>query len=156
MLVGSLSPLPGKLRKKLEGTCVAVKGITGYVGHTGSVLSGVIIYVEREEEEFEFVSCPGMRKAEVLGIGCGTSWRVALPRQPTAVCGCGGQQWDTPQGTEYQLPAGALPCGRRMCVLLDAEETLYFLFRSSALHSPLDSTDRPPIFHRPCNFFMFS
>lgn len=37
-----------KLSKKLQETCVAVKGTTGYVGHPGYVLSGMITFVEQE------------------------------------------------------------------------------------------------------------
>ena len=81
MLVGSLSNLTVKLQKKLQKSCIVVKGIMGYVGHSGSVLSGMIARVEQEGEEPEFVSCPGMRKAEGLGIGCEMSWHVALNMQ---------------------------------------------------------------------------
>lgn len=144
MLVGSLSNPTVKLHKKLQETCVAVQGITGYVGHPGSGLSGTIICVEQEGEELKFVSCPGMRKAEGLGVGCETSWRMALNMQQTAVCGCSGQQWGAPCGTQFQLPASTPLCGRGMHVRADAKETFYFLFRSSALQtrqSPLDPID---------------
>lgn len=104
VLVGSLSNLTLKLQEKLQKTCVAVKGIIEYVGHTGSVLSGMITCVKQEGE---FISCSGMRKAEGLGIGCEMSWDVALNGQQSAVCGWGGQQPNTPRGTEHHLPVGA-------------------------------------------------
>lgn len=107
VLVGSLSNLTLKLPEKLQKTCVAVKGIIEYVGHTGSVLSGMITCVKQEGEKPEFISCSVMRKAEGLGIGCEMSWHVASNGQQSAVYGWGGQQPNTPRGTEHQLPVGA-------------------------------------------------
>lgn len=83
MFAGSLSNLTVKLQK----TPTVVKGIMGYVGHSGSVFSRMIAHVEQEREEPGFVSCPRMRKAEGLGIGCEMSWHVALNMQQTVVCG---------------------------------------------------------------------
>lgn len=75
------------------------------VGHPGSVLSRTLAWVEQKGEEPEFVSCPGMRKTEELGIAWDMSWHVALNKQQR---GCSGQQGNTPCGTKYQLPAGTL------------------------------------------------
>ena len=132
MSVGSLS----HLTVKLEKTYIVVKGIRGCVGHPGSVLPGMIVHVGQEGEG-EFVSCPGMRKAEGLGTGCEMSWRVALNTD----C-CVWVWWSAVEHPMWDwVPAacGTLLCRRRMPV--DAEETLYFLFWSSALQSrqrPLD------------------
>lgn len=83
MFADSLSNLTVKLQK----TLTIVKGIMGYVGHSGSVFSRMIAHAEQEGEEPGFISYPGMRKAEGLGIGCETSWHVALNMQQTVVCG---------------------------------------------------------------------
>lgn len=89
---GSLSNLTVKLQKKLQKSCTVVKRIRGHVRMPRICLSGMIVGVEQEGEELEFVSHPGMRKAERLGTRCETSCHVALNRQQSAVCGPGGQR----------------------------------------------------------------
>lgn len=89
---GSLSNLTVKLQKKLQKSCIVVKRIRGHVRMPRICLCGMIVGVEQEGEELEFVSHPGMRKAERLGTRCEQSCHVALNRQQSAVCGHGDQQ----------------------------------------------------------------
>lgn len=100
----------------------------------------------------EFFSCPGMRKT---GWELQVMWAVMWLWTSSSV-GAVVSRGEPRVGLNtiglWEL------CGCRMRVHVDAKEILYFLSWSSALQNrqrPLDPIEWPPIFHRPCNFFLF-